>query len=141
MRAPSQRVWDVLGDFGNEHVWTRTVKHCSRDTQRPRVGTVRTCTLPKPLMGRTHAREELVEFEPGAALGYKLEGSAGPFATAASRWSTRPSADGGTIVTVEGRFTAGRATRWFLWPLTKPMLGRLTAGVLRELDAHVTQAA
>jgi hypothetical protein len=53
------------------------------------VGTVRTCALPKPLMGRTHAREQLVEYPPGVALAYDLDGPAGPFASTASRWSTR----------------------------------------------------
>lgn len=50
--------------------------------------------------------EELTEYEPGAVVAYRLEGSAGPFASASSRWSTTPRSDSATIVTVQGFFTA-----------------------------------
>ena len=68
------------------------------------MGTVRTCVLPRPLMGRDHVREQLTEFEPGRALSYRLEGPAGPFAVASSRWSTNPVNAGSTQVRVEGIF-------------------------------------
>lgn len=135
--APSDAVWRVLGDFGNEHRWTRSVARCTRDTPDVRVGTRRTCTLPRPLMGRREAREELTEYEPGSALGYVLDGSAGPFATAASRWSTRSTADGMTVVTVEGRFTTQRGLAAMAWPLMRPALRRLTRGVIGELETFV----
>lgn len=141
VRAPNHAVWALLGDFGNEHRWTRTLSRCERDTAEVRVGTVRTCTLPKPLMGRTHAREELTEFEPGVALAYVLDGPAGPFLTASSRWSTKPEADGTTLVTVEGRFTPRNwLSRFLLWPLAKPMIERLTRSVVRELEAFAASA-
>jgi hypothetical protein len=56
--ASSDAIWQVLGDFGTEHSWTKTLDRCTRDTAIARVGTVRSCTLPKPLMGRTLVREE-----------------------------------------------------------------------------------
>ena len=89
MPVPSRLEWLGLGDFGTEDRWTTSVSACQRDTATVGVGTVRTCALPKPLMGRTHAREQLVEYQPGVALVYELDGPAGPFASAASRWSTR----------------------------------------------------
>ena len=138
IQAPGERVWRVLGDFGTEHRWTTSVARCERDTQDVRVGTVRTCRLPRPLMGRTEARETLVEYEPGRALAYELDGPAGPFARAGSRWSTAPAPGGGTLLTVEGRFEPkGWAARHLLWPLAKPMIRRLTRRVMAELDAHV----
>lgn len=138
VRAPSSAVWAVLGDFGTEHRWTRSVSHCERDTEVVRVGTSRTCTLPKPLMGRSKVREELIEYAPGEALAYKLEGPAGPFDTAASRWSIARDTDGGTIVTVEGRFTPrSLAARFLIWPVAKPMIRRLTRRVIAELGAFV----
>jgi hypothetical protein len=90
-------------------------------------------------MGRTLAREVLTEFEPGTALAYALDGPAGPFLTASSRWSTRPASDGTTVVTVEGTFTPRNwGARLLVWPLAKPMIERLARNVVRELGAFVT---
>jgi hypothetical protein len=89
-------------------------------------------------MGRTTVREELTEYEPGRALAYSLEGPAGPFASASSRWSTSPGSDGSTIVCVEGFFTArNRAAEIVVWPLVRPMLRRLTSRVIAELERFV----
>jgi hypothetical protein len=138
--ASTDAVWEVLGDFGTEHRWTKSLEHCERDTEIVGVGTIRTCTLPKPLMGRTSAREQLTEYEPGQALAYRFEGSAGPFATASSRWSTAASPDGETVVTVEGFFTArSRAVPILVWPLARLMLRRLTRRVIGELEAFVVR--
>ena len=140
MRASSEAVWKVLGDFGTEHRWTKSLAQCVRDTEVVGVGTIRTCTLPKPLMGRSSVREQLTEYEPGAALAYRLEGAAGPFSSASSRWSTTASADGGTIVTVEGFLTArSRAARVLVWPLARPILRRLTRRVIGELGVFVAR--
>ena len=81
MPVPSHLVWFVLGDFGTEHRWTSSVSACQRDTATVGVGTFGPVLLPKPLMGRTHAREQLVEYQPGVALAYELDGPAGPFAS------------------------------------------------------------
>ncbi len=137
--APVGALWEVLGDFGTEHRWTRTLKHCERDTAAVAVGTSRICALPRPLMGRMNVRERLTEFEPGIALAYELEGAAGPFATASSRWSTREGPSGITLLTVEGHFTPrGWLARLVMWPLARPMIRRLTRGVMRELADFVT---
>lgn len=136
--APNDAVWRVLGDFGAEHRWTKTLSHCTRDTTDVRVGTVRNCRLRRSLMGRTEVRETLTEFEPGRALAYSLEGAAGPFASASSRWTTSPSSNHATAVTVEGTFEPKtRAVRVLVWPFAKPMLQRVTKRVLRELEAYV----
>jgi hypothetical protein len=138
VHASNDAIWAVLGDFGTEHRWTRTLAHCERDTSDVRVGTARTCTLPRPLMGRARVREELIEYEPGAALAYDLDGPAGPFLTASSRWATRADTGSGTALTVEGRFTP---RNWFVrllvWPLARLAIRRLTRKVIRELEAYV----
>jgi uncharacterized protein YndB with AHSA1/START domain len=136
--TPNEDVWRVLGDFGREHQWTTTLSQCTRDTPDVRVGTVRTCRLPRPLMGRTQVREALTEFEPGHSLAYALDGSAGPFATASSRWSTSPVHDDATAVTVEGMFTPkNAAVPVIVWPFAKPMLRRLTKRILGELEGFL----
>lgn len=133
-----ERVWEILGDFGNEHRWTRTLVHCERNTPKVSVGTSRTCTLPKPLMGRTQVREELIEFSPGKSLMYKLDGPAGPFRTASSRWLTSIDAEGKTVITVEGHFAPrNKIVGVVLWPIVKPYIARLTRGVLAELDSFL----
>jgi hypothetical protein len=141
LHAPSHEVWRVLADFGTEHRRTKSLSHCERDTAEVSVGTARICTLPKPLMGRTEVRETLTEFEPGRVLAYVLDGSAGPFASASSRWSTSPSSENTTAVTVEGRFEPKkRLGRVLVWPLAKPMLRRLTRRIIGELEEYVTAA-
>lgn len=138
VHAPVVRVWAVIGDFGTEHRWTSTLVHCTRDTPLVRVGTSRICTLARPLMGHTRVREELTEFCPEQALTYRLDGPAGPFHTAASRWVTRADADGSTMLTVEGRFTPQNTlVRVLLWPVVRPMLARLTRKVIGELDTFL----
>lgn len=138
IQAPADRVWATLGDFGHEHLWTKSVKSCQRDTPDVRVGTTRTCQLPRPLMGRTEARETLTEYEPERALAYVLDGPAGPFARAESRWSVEPAGDHDSVVRIEGKFTPKNwAARWLLWPIARPAIARLSRGVLRELAEHV----
>lgn len=133
--AADDAVWDVLGDFGTEHRWTKALSRCERDTPDVRVGTVRWCRLPRPVMGRTEVREVVTEFEPGRTLAYSLDGAAGPFASASSRWSTRPASSRATAVTVAGSFEPrNRAVPLLAWPLAKPMLRRVTRRVLRELE-------
>ena len=140
VHAPSDALWRVLGDFGGEHRWTKTLVHCERDTTDVHVGTVRSCRLPRPLMGRTEVHETLTELDPGHALAYVLDGPAGPFASASSRWSTTPMGDSSTEVTVVGRFeTKNGWVRAFVWPLAKPMLRRLTNRVVGELEAYLTR--
>jgi uncharacterized protein YndB with AHSA1/START domain len=96
-------VWSVLGDFGTEHRWASQLSHCCRSTETVHVGTVRSCTLTKPIMGRSAVDEELIEFDPGKGLSYRLRGGAGPFRCAEGRWTIRPVATG-TLVEVFGRF-------------------------------------
>ncbi len=142
IEAPAAAVWNVLGDFGHEHRWTKSLAHCERDSDVVRIGTARTCTLPKPLMGRTKVREQLTEYVPGHSLAYTLDGPAGPFASASSRWQTAPGPEGSTVLTVEGFFTARHPlARLLVWPLAKPMIRRLTARVIGELEAFLLAQA
>ena len=138
--ASNDRVWGVLGDFGNEHRWTKSLTHCERDTATVQVGTWRTCVLPRPLMGRTRVRERLVEFAHCSALAYELEGGAGPFAKARSRWSTLERSDGTTELTVVGEFVPRGWIGYAVWPLSKPAVKGLTRRVIGELDSFIASA-
>jgi hypothetical protein len=93
-------------------------------------------------MGRTEVSEVLTEFEPERALAYALDGPAGPFASAFSRWSTRSRSEDSTEVTIAGRLEPKNwFVRFLVWPLAKPMLQRLTARVLGELEVFVVRSA
>ena len=137
MPASPDALWQVIGDFGNEHRWYDGLRHCVRDTPDVRVGTRRTCELAKPVMGVATAVETVTEFEPGRVLGYELQGAAGPFANARSRWSIRPEPDGRTALTIEGRFTPRSWLAGLLWPLARPAVRRLTRRAMDQLEAHV----
>lgn len=142
LRASNDDVWSVLGDFGTEHGWTKSLAYCERNTANVTMGTVRTCTLPRPLMGRTKVSEQLVEYTPLSALTYELDGAAGPFSSARSRWSTQECPEGGTKLTVEGIFMPrGWFSRHMVWPLAKPMIARLTNQVMAELENYLLARA
>lgn len=142
VRASNAAVWDVLGDFGTEHRWTQTLTYCERNTPSVGVGTMRTCVLPKPLMGRTSVRETLIEYAPLATLTYELDGPAGPFLKARSRWSSCALSPETTELKVEGMFVPRNwMSRYAVWPAAKPMLRRLTWQVLSEFEAYVVGAA
>ena len=124
IRADPAIVWSILGDFGTEHRWASQLKQCRRSTDWVRVGTVRSCMLAKPIMGQSAVEEELIEFEPGKALAYRLRGSAGPFRSAEGRWRISPF-EGGTLVEVSGRFQPHNA-------LVKVLLGGLARASARR---------
>ena len=125
----------MLGDFGTEHRWTKSVSRCVRNTELVKVGTRRTCKLPRPLMGRTEVTEDITEYTPRVALSYVLDGPAGPFSTAGSKWSIAPASMNSTVLTVEGIFTPRSwLSEFVVWPLAKPFLRRLTHRVIGELE-------
>lgn len=129
LRARPERVWAVVGDFGNEHRWVSTLAHCRRSTTDVRVGTVRSCRLERPLMGRSSVDEELTDYQPGVMLAYRLLGAAGPFRSSEGRWWLRPGRDGTTAVEVAGRFTPRNVVIGFLF-------GRFARLVARRAARH-----
>jgi uncharacterized protein YndB with AHSA1/START domain len=84
IRAPLDHVWSVVGDFGREDRWARNIPQSSRDTADVDVGvgTVRTLTLARPLMGRDKVEEVILAVEPGQLLAYRLRGGAAPLVSA-----------------------------------------------------------
>ena len=137
VRAPPADVWRVLGDFGTEHRWASQLRLCRRSTAHVAVGTVRSCILARPLMGRSEVEEELVEYEPGRMLAYRLRGTAGPFRTAEGRWTIRPGG-AGTLVEVGGRFQPRNIFVGALFGrLARRTAERAAARALRDLAAYL----
>jgi D-proline reductase (dithiol) PrdB len=136
IRAPLDRVWSVVGDFGHEDRWARNIRQSARDTADVVVGTVRTLTLARPLLGRNQVEEVILAVEPGQLLAYRLRGGAGPFASAESHWHFQVE-DGATLVVIEGRFTARNALFGLLVRgIAMAAVGRALDGTLRELAAY-----
>jgi D-proline reductase (dithiol) PrdB len=136
IRAPLDRVWSVVGDFGHEDRWARNIRQSARDTADVVVGTVRSLTLARPLMGRNQVEEVILAVEPGQLLAYRLRGGAGPFASAESYWHFQAE-DGETLVIIEGRFTPRNALLGLLVRgIAKAAVGRALDGTLRELAAY-----
>jgi uncharacterized protein YndB with AHSA1/START domain len=139
VRAPLDRVWAVVGNFGHEDRWARNIRQSARDTADVGVGTVRTLTLARPLMARNRVEEVIVAIEPGQLLAYRLRGGAGPFASAESHWRLQAE-DGGTLVLIEGTFTPRNALVGLLMGgIAKAAVGRALDGTLRELAAYAEE--
>ncbi len=136
---PVDVVWAVLGDFGSEHRWSSQLARCGRDADIVAVGTVRTCRLARPLLGRRQVTERVTDYQPGRTLAYQLGGGAGPFRTAGGRWSLCPDGRGCTVIEVTGSFQprsqlAGRLAG----PLARRIAARAARRALTDLTTHLT---
>lgn len=68
--APTGAVWAVLADFGSISAWAPNVDHSSlMSDQQAGVGAIRRIQA-----GRMTVVERVVEWDDGAALGYRIEG-------------------------------------------------------------------
>jgi len=135
--AAADTVWAVLGDFGTEHRWSRQLAACDRDHATVTVGTVRSCRLARPLLGRRQVAEQLTDYQPGSTLAYQLRGSAGAFRSAEGRWTLR-AAQGGTVVEVSGRFQPrSPLVGLVLGPLARRTAVRAARRALADLTAFV----
>lgn len=140
----SRRLWEVLGDFGAEHRCASNIAVCRRDTEHVGVGTVRSCILTRPLMGRASVAEELVEYAPGRTLAYRLHGGAGPFRSAEGRWTIRAGAPNRsadretTYVEVSGHLVPrGPLTGLLLSGPARALARRAARASLADLAAYV----
>jgi len=52
VHASTDSIWRVLGDFGTEDRWTRTVHHCARVTARSWQARILIWPLAKPMLQR-----------------------------------------------------------------------------------------
>lgn len=94
--ADPQAVWDVLADFGSISSWADNIDHSCILNQ----GSEPTGTTRRVQIGRNALVETITEFDTTRALAYDVEGLPKRVRRFNNRWSLRPAADGGTIVTL-----------------------------------------
>jgi Polyketide cyclase / dehydrase and lipid transport len=101
--ADPQSVWDVLADFGSISSWADNIDHsCILNQGSEPIGTTRRVQI-----GRNALVETITEFDTTRALGYDVEGLPKHVRRFNNRWSLRPAADGGTVVTLTSTVEIG----------------------------------
>jgi hypothetical protein len=101
--ADSQFVWDVLADFGSISSWADNIDHsCILNQGSEPVGTTRRVQI-----GRNALVETITEFDTTRALASDVEGLPKHVRRFNNRWSLRPVANGGTIVTLTSTVEIG----------------------------------
>ena len=101
--ADPNAVWDVLADFGSISLWADNIDHsCILNHGSEPIGTTRRVQI-----GRNALVETITEFEPARTLGYDVEGLPKRVRRFNNRWSLRPAADGGTVVTLSSTVEIG----------------------------------
>ena len=101
--ADPQAVWDVLADFGSISSWADNIDHsCILNQGREPIGTTRRVQI-----GRNALVETITEFDTTRALAYDVEGLPKHVRRFNNRWSLRPVAYGGTLVTLTSTVEIG----------------------------------
>jgi Polyketide cyclase / dehydrase and lipid transport len=101
--ADPQAVWDVLADFGSISSWADNIDHsCILNQGSEPIGTTRRVQI-----GRNALVETITEFDTTRALAYDVEGLPKHVRRFNNRWSLRPVAYGGTIVTLTSTVEIG----------------------------------
>ena len=93
--AKPEKVWEVLGDFGNVYKWSPAIRASASVEGHERGGdAIRSCELP----GFGSVNETVTEWSEGEGFTYLAEAT-GPVKTAVSGWRVR-SEGAGSVVTV-----------------------------------------
>jgi hypothetical protein len=96
-------VWDVLADFGSISSWADNIDHsCILSQGSEPIGTTRRVQI-----GRNALVETITEFDSTRGLAYDVEGLPKRVRRFNNRWSLRPIADGGTVVTLTSTVEIG----------------------------------
>jgi ribosome-associated toxin RatA of RatAB toxin-antitoxin module len=101
--ADPQSVWDVLADLGSISSWAANIDHsCILNHRDEAIGTTRRVQI-----GRNALVETITEFDSTRALAYDVDGLPKPVRRFNNRWSLRPVANGGTVVTLTSTVEIG----------------------------------
>ena len=101
--ADPQSVWDVLADFGSISSWADNIDHsCILNQGGEPLGTTRRVQI-----GRNALVETITEFDTTRRLAYDVQGLPKHVRRFNNRWSLRPVAYGGTVVTLTSTVEIG----------------------------------
>jgi len=96
INASSSAVWKHLADFAAIAQWAPNCDHSTwAGDVREGIGAVR-----RVQVGRIAVLETIVEWQPDAALAYRLTGLPPQAGSVINRWSLESAADGGTDLTL-----------------------------------------
>lgn len=137
----AQAVFDVLADFGALSAWADNVDHSCVLNHGPDgalVGTSR-----RVQVGRNALKETVTECEPGAVLGYDIEGLPRRLGRLHNRWELRP-AGSGTEVTLVSTVDAGSgplatALEWVVGRVMVKQSDSMLSGLARKLEARTVE--
>ena len=135
--ADADAVWAVLGDFGAISKWAPNVDHsCLMSEQTEGVGTVR-----RVQVGRSSLVERVVEWTPGLALAYSIEGLPPVIRTVVNTWSLMEMGSG-TRVSLTSQVNAGpRPPQQLIARIAAQRLARASETMLAGLKSHMAMAA
>ncbi len=130
--AAPDAVWDLLSDTAGWPRWSgveraRRIADGSGDPEG--VGARRLF-----LTGRVRNEEEIVRFEPGRALGYRVIGGNIPVRDYRSQVLLTPTGDGGTEIEWRSIFRAK-------WPGSGPLVRRRLGAFIQETAERLARAA
>lgn len=130
-------VWAVLADFGAISAWAPNVDHsCLMSEQAEGIGMVR-----RVQVGRSSLVERVVEWTPGLALAYSIEGLPPVIRTVVNTWSLMQMANR-TRVSLTSRVNAGpRPPQQLIAGVVARRLARASETMLAELERHLAIAA
>ncbi len=102
--APTEKVWEILADFGAVSNWAPTISESQSTTEATRgVGAERGCEHEK--MG--HIEERITEWDEGTSISYEvIKGLPFPMKSLNNTWSVSDAGDG-AVVTVTMDFRMG----------------------------------
>lgn len=122
---PAADVWATMADFGGISRWASNVDHSSLTTEQPDgVGAQR-----RVQVGRSALLEQIIEWEPGRRLGYRIDGLPPVIRSLTNTWELEES-DGSTTVTLRSRIDAGSRPPQLV---VARMAGRALAKTSREM--------
>ncbi len=135
--APPEKVWDVLADIGNIHLWNPGVVDSQQTTPgEVSVGARRRCDLG----GKNYLDEEVVKFERPHSLTIRITNTNLPFQTADIRFSLEPQGDETVVkVSPEYRLKFGWLGRILDWVMVRSQYSKGMRGLLRGLKDYVEQ--
>lgn len=134
--AGPQEVWDLLADFGAISGWAGNVDHSCilwPGADGGAIGTSRRIQA-----GRTVVVERIVEFEPGRALAYDIEGLPQRLKRVRNRWSLEPGDGKGTLVTLTSTVEIGpRPPQQLAERIVCRVLARKSDAMLAGISEHL----
>ncbi len=126
--VPAGRLWEILSDFGNIHLFNPNVRASSvRGAKERGVGAVRRCDL----YGKGHLIEEITRWTEGEGFSLEIIDGTAPLKHAEVTFEVRPLGEASSSVSLTMDYTVKMGPLG--WLLDRLMVGRMLRGALGGL--------